>query len=66
MNKFVVIDANEDGVTWRYDKEQRLVRYDYNDYKAGDDWLFLPAIHFEKDKEYRISFTTQCRSAAAI
>lgn len=54
MNKFVVIDANEDGVTWRYDKEQRLVRYDYNDYKAGDDWLFLPAIHFEKDKEYRI------------
>ncbi len=66
MNKFVVVDANEDGVTWRYDKEQRLVRYDFNDYKAADDWLFLPAMHFEKGKEYRISFSTQCRSMSAI
>lgn len=66
MDRFVVVDANEDGVTWKYDDALHLVRYDYNDYKAGDDWLFLPSLHFEKGKEYKISFSTQCRSMSAI
>lgn len=66
MNRFSVVDNNEDGITWKYDNSLHLVRYDYNDYKAGDDWLFLPTIHFEKNKQYRISFSTQCRSMSAI
>ena len=66
MDRFVVVDANEDGVTWKYDDALHLVRYDYNDYKAGDDWLFLPSLHFEKGKEYKIAFSTQCRSMSAI
>lgn len=59
MERFTVVDANNDGKTWTYDANAKLVRYDYHSYNAGDDWLFTPAFNLEAGKEYKVSFTTQ-------
>lgn len=61
MSRFTILDSNGDGVTWRYDAEQKLARYDYNDYKAADDWMFTPLFTLEKDAKYKISFDTKCK-----
>lgn len=62
MSRFVIVDANNDGITWKYDAEQKLARYDYNDYKAGDDWMFTPVFELKKDTRYKVTFDTKCKS----
>ena len=59
IERFTVVDANNDGKTWTYDANAKLVRYDYSSVNAGDDWLFTPAFDLEEGKEYKVSFTTQ-------
>lgn len=59
IERFTVVDANNDGKTWTYDANAKLVRYDYSSVNAGDDWLFTPAFVLEEGKEYKVSFTTQ-------
>lgn len=54
-NYFTVIDANEDGITWRkgYSTE---VRFDLTgDNAKGDDWLITPEINLEGGTRYRFT-----------
>lgn len=62
LKRFTLLDANQDGITWKYDAEQKLVRYDYNDYKSGDDWLFTPLLTWKANTRYKVSFDTKCKS----
>ena len=50
--QFSVIDANSDNSTWSYSNG---VRYRYNDYNDGDDWLISPAIKLEAGKMYHFA-----------
>ena len=46
FQKWTVIDANEDGATWKFDAEgsQSHVYYPYSATNQADDWLVSPAI----------------------
>mgnify|MGYP002625649802 CR=1 FL=1 len=51
---FTVIDADEDGTKWYFNKNNSAAAYivDEND---GDDWLVSPAIHLEAGKKYHFA-----------
>ena len=59
MDRFTVVDNNKDGLTWTYDADLKLARYDRSEVNAGDDWMFTPAFTFEQGHRYKVSFTTQ-------
>lgn len=46
FNAWTVIDANEDGTTWKFDSEAStsFVYYTYSGTNAADDWFISPAI----------------------
>ena len=37
MDRFTVVDNNKDGLTWTYDADLKLARYDRSEVNAGDD-----------------------------
>lgn len=61
-NLYTIIDANEDGGTFRY--------FEANTYKcvqspdswrgASDDWLLLPPVHLKADRTYKLFFRSRC------
>lgn len=61
FQQFSVVDANNDGDTWR-------VNESYGDLfgptaeKGNDDWLFTPPFYLSKDHLYYVSFTIHSRS----
>lgn len=57
-----VIDANNDGKTWKFNNG--FARYSYNSSKPADDWLMTPPVRFEKGKAYRVSFKARSNSAS--
>lgn len=57
FNLFAVVDANEDGKTWRWNKSNTSARSDFNKTLDADDWLFTPAIRMEAGRTYRLAFT---------
>lgn len=63
MEKFTVIDSNNDGKTWRYNAEHHAARADYNEDLEMNDWIVTPAVRMEGGKMYRISFKTYGVSA---
>lgn len=52
---YIVVDANQDGNTWR--KENHRIAHHTNYYprasKTADDWFFLPGIYLEAGKPYQ-------------
>lgn len=56
-----VIDANDDGYTWKRETTLAAACYYYNEDEVtgGDDWLISSPIHLEKGKLYRLSFKLQ-------
>ena len=57
-----VIDANQDGFTWRRETTLKAAYYYYNENDEtvpGDDWLISSPIHLEKNKIYRLNFKLQ-------
>ena len=57
-----VIDANQDGFTWRRETTLKAAYYYYNENDEtvpGDDWLISSPIHLEKGKIYRLNFKLQ-------
>ena len=62
-NMFTIIDANNDGFTWRagnWNSGVRDVYYQYNENNTAmgaDDWLITPPIHLLKGHFYNVSFT---------
>lgn len=57
---FTVIDANEDGRTWRNVDE--AARYHYSSENDADDWLFSPLFKLDADKVYRLTFDCKAQS----
>lgn len=53
-NYFTVIDANNDGYTWKWNNRAEI---EGNDEEANDDWLITPAIHLKADRLYYLSYT---------
>ncbi len=64
---FTFIDANEDGKTWKFDKDNAspantVAVYSYAT-EAADDWLVTPAIKLEAGKAYYFGIDAAARSA---
>lgn len=59
LEKWVVADVNQDGSTWKYSDMEQAVRYMYNTYNDGDDWLISPAVAVPAAGYYKISYTYQ-------
>lgn len=49
-------DKNNDGNTWTFYKPTQTTTYDRCDQNA-DDWLYTPALKFEKCKTYQVRYT---------
>lgn len=56
FDKFTVVDANGDGMTWTYDDMEREATCEHDGFMASaDDWLISPMFHLEKGVEYTLS-----------
>lgn len=53
---FTVIDNNNDGKTWVYDKKKKALRYRYSVSEQADDYVILPAIKIT-DVNYMYTFS---------
>jgi len=57
---FTIIDANNDGVTWKYMannyKKFYFMQLYHNSQLASDDWLITPPIKLQGGREYYLSF----------
>lgn len=55
---FTVIDANDDGITWKYDKDNHLVKSGDFSEEQMNDWLITPPIKLKAGREYKLVFKT--------
>lgn len=59
INTFTVIDANNDGKTWKYyylaGYQDGRMSVAYNGNKAMDDWLITPPVYLEANMQYEFS-----------
>lgn len=54
---YVIIDANNDGFTWRYDSHNGNVMvcdYNHDGKTAANDWFISPAVHLVPGMEYNV------------
>lgn len=56
FDRWVTADKNNDGNTWTFYKPTQTITYDRCDQNA-DDWLYTPALKFEKGKTYQVRYT---------
>lgn len=56
LDRWVTADKNNDGNTWTFYKPMQTTTYDRCDQNA-DDWLYTPALKFEKCKTYQVRYT---------
>ena len=56
FDRWVTADKNNDGNTWTFYKPTQTTTYDRCDQNA-DDWLYTPALKFEKCKTYQVRYT---------
>lgn len=59
---YTVVDANQDGYSWRRETTLDAAYYYYNEEDetiGGDDWLISPPLHFQANTPYRLSFKLQ-------
>lgn len=56
FDRWVTADKNNDGNTWTFYTPTQTTTYDRCDQNA-DDWLYTPALKFEKDKTYQVRYT---------
>lgn len=64
LDLFTILDSNNDGTTWEYNRYSNNVRYRYNRNNAADDWLLTPALKLEADKSYKFSFKVKAGSTS--
>lgn len=55
FDALTVIDANNDGETWRWYSTSAIIWYS-DAQKDHDDWLILPGMYFETGKKYDLAF----------
>ena len=56
FDRWVTADKNNDGNTWTFYKPTQTTTYDRCDQNAND-WLYTPALKFEKCKTYQVRYT---------
>ena len=56
FDRWVTADKNNDGNTWAFYKPTQTTTYDRCDQNA-DEWLYTPALKFEKCKTYQVRYT---------
>ncbi len=58
FNRWQVIDANNDGVTWRYNptSSRGHAGYSYHYSNGGDDWLISPKITLDQGAQLMIKY----------
>lgn len=56
FDRWVTADKNNDGSTWTFYTPTQTTTYDRTDEDA-DDWLYTPALKFEKGKTYQVRYT---------
>ena len=57
FNEMIVIDANNDDITWVYDVQGPGAKIPFNNNSQQDDWLVTPGQAFEAGHKYNIEFT---------
>lgn len=63
---YTIVDVNEDGKTWEYNKAEKAMRATYHSQNQMDDWLITPGIKLEAGKTYRFSMDARNHSAASF
>lgn len=58
---FTIVDANKDGMTWKWSSGNNCVWYCTNEYRKADDWLITPAVLLEAGKTYQIVVNASCQ-----
>ena len=56
FEEFVVLDANGDNFTWKYDSFSAEASCERDMYADADDWLFTPIFALKAGTEYTLSF----------
>ncbi len=59
FNLHTVLDANNDGKTWKYDNTMGA-KYTYHSSNVANDWIFSPGIKLDGGKTYE--FTTKVKA----
>ncbi|MCM1337299.1 MAG: choice-of-anchor J domain-containing protein [Candidatus Amulumruptor caecigallinarius] len=54
--KYKVIDANGDGLTWEYNQQNHCMTIRYSKTEQMDDWLITPPVMLEAGRSYEVSF----------
>lgn len=62
FNLFTVVDANGDGITWRYNNGSAMCPY--NTAQAANDWLITPPIHLDANYLHRVKFNAHASGSA--
>jgi hypothetical protein len=57
---YSIIDANNDGQTWKYNSNLTCLSVTYNGFLDMDDWLMSPAVKLEAGKAYKITIDASC------
>lgn len=62
LDLFTIIDANEDGKTWKRSTTGAMT-YQYSTKNDADDWLIMPPLKLEAGKSYAFSLKAYSMSA---
>ena len=60
VEKFTIIDANQDGNTWKFDEDNwdgNSMRVGFASSKVVDDWLITSPVHLKQGVKYRFSLS---------
>ncbi len=55
LNNFIILDSNDDGVTWKYSSSMSSA-YIISSSSKHDDWLITAAIRLQKGVNYKLAF----------
>lgn len=67
LNDFTVIDANNDGYTWKYNNKEALCSYNSTNTSIGmDDWLITRPIRLEAATSYKFTATVRCADKGTV
>lgn len=58
---FTIVDANNDGTTWKWAAGSKCVWYYCSEKNNANDWLITPAILLEAGKTYQMVVNTSCQ-----
>lgn len=63
FNRFIPLDANGDGKTWKFMSAEYL-KYDYNDDLDADEWLFIPFTTVSDENFLKLTVQSRVQSSS--